>query len=157
MRILLAALSLALLGACGFQPVYSGASGYTGSSAIRVDKIPGRSGYILRQNLQKELAVGLPGVENAGTLSVNLKEDLTRLAFKADGAAARSSIVAKGSYLFTADGTKDISGSLQTEVPFAVPDTPYADVSAQTSASDRAARMLAKAIVDDLRLKLSTD
>ena len=140
MRILLAVLSLALLGACGFQPVYSGASGYTGDSAILVDKIPGRSGYILRQNLQQELAIGLPGVENSGTLSVNLEEKLTRLTFKSDGAAARSSIIAEGSYLFTKDDSETISGGLRAEVPFAVPKAPYGDVSAQTSASDRAAR-----------------
>ena len=154
MKRLLIVLMLALP-ACGFQPVY--APGGTASFAagnITVSEIPGRSGYMLRQALQKELAAGLPNLAGPATLNVKLDENLTRLAFKPDGAAARSSLIARSSYALSTD-EGSFSGSTEAEINFAVPDAPYGDISAQTSASDRAMRVLASRIVDDLRLKLS--
>lgn len=155
MKRLLIVLMLALPG-CGFQPVYAPSG--TASLAqgnITVSQIPGRSGYKLRQALLQELAAGLPNLSGPATLNVKLDENLTRLAFKPDGAAARSSFIAKGTYLLSSDQTS-ISGDAEAEINFAVPDAPYADISAQTGASDRAMRVLASRIVDDLRLKLST-
>lgn len=155
MKQLLIVFSFALLTGCGFQPVY-GSSGSSLASAgnITVEPIPGRAGYILRRELQRELAIGLPGVPASSSLNVILDVNLTRLAFKADGAAARSSLGAKGRYvLASSDGA--VNGRVDTAIDFAVPDAPYGDISAQSGATDRAARQLAKRIVEDLRLKLA--
>ncbi len=154
MKRLLIALCLALP-ACGFQPVYAPSGGASLSEGyVTVEPIAGRSGYMLRRALQQELAIGLPGVATSASLKVKLQEDLTRLAFKPDGAASRSSIIAKGNYVLDVNGTA-VRGSVDSETSFTVPDQPYGDIAAQSSASDRAMRQLARKIVDDLRLQLS--
>ena len=156
MRQLLAIAALAVFAACGFQPVYSTGAGATSSGNITVEKIDGRAGYEMRRALIEELSIGLPNVTEPATLNVSLKEDLTRLAFETDGAATRSSIIARGDYTFYY-GDKHLSGYQDTEVSFAVPQNPYGDIANQTGATNRAARLLAKKIVDDLRLKLAAD
>ena len=82
MRQLIALLAIALVTACGFRPVYATGANANYSGPISVEPIDGRSGYMLRQALQQELAIGLPGVTGSATLTVNLTENLTRLAFK---------------------------------------------------------------------------
>ena len=71
-------------------------------------------------------------------------------------AATRSSIIARGDYTFYY-GDKHLSGYQDAEVSFAVPQNPYGDIANQTGATNRAARLLAKKSVDDLRLKLAAD
>lgn len=157
MRQLFAALLLLSLAACGFQPVYApGSSALAAGGPITVEPIRGRSGYMLRRALQEELAIGLPGVTEAATLNVVLEENLTRLAFKPDGAASRSSVIATGRYVLARDSGA-ISGRVAAQTNFVVPDSPYGDIAAQTSAYDRTMRDLAKEIIDDLRLRLSTN
>lgn len=155
MRQFFAALLLLSLAACGFQPVYApGSSALAAGGPITVEPIRGRSGYKLRRALQEELAIGLPGVTEPATLNVILKDNLTRLAFKPDGAASRSSISASGRYVLARDSGA-VSGVVDAQTDFTVPTGPYGDIAAQTSAYDRTMRELAKRIVDDLRLQLS--
>lgn len=157
MKRLAAALIAACLGAglsaCGFQPVYAPVNGELADSGlIRVEPIPGRAGHMLRQALLQELALGVPGLTEPVTLTVDLEDALSRLAFQPDGAASRSSVLATGGYAMTGE-TVSVSGSVNVETGFLVPDSPFGDIAAQTSASDRAMRMLAKRIADDIRLK----
>lgn len=157
MKQFLAAFALFALSACGFQPVYAPAnSALAAGGPITVEPIRGRSGYMLRRALQQELAIGLPGVTEPATLNVVLNEGLTRLAFKPDGAAARSSISARGEYVL-ARSSGAISGQVRADTDFSVPSQPYGDIAAQTSASDRTMRELAKRMVQDLRLQLMAD
>ena len=154
MKRLLIALAL-VLPACGFQPVYApGGSASLAAGNISIDEIPGRSGYVLRRALQQELAAGLPNLEGHATLHVDLDEKLIRLQFKPDGAASRSSYEAKAQYTLLTDKVT-IQGKSDSQTNFSVPDEPYGDISAQTSAADRSIRQLASRIVDDLRLQLS--
>lgn len=156
MRYLFLAFTL-LVSACGFQPVYApNASAAATSGYITVEPIRGRSGHILRKALQQELAIGLPNVTESARLNVTLDESLTRLAFQPDGAASRSSVVARGRYSL-AKQSGAVNGSVDVETSFNVPDAPYGDIAAQTGASDRAMRLLAKRIIDDLRIQLSAD
>ena len=155
MKRLLIALAL-VLPSCGFQPVYApGGSANFVSGNITVAEIPGRSGHMLRRALQQELAAGLPNLEGPATLTVKIDENLTRLQFMPDGAASRSSYIAHGFYTLSAESSS-ITGDAGAETSFSVPDSPYGDISAQTSAADRTMRQLASRIVDDMRLKLST-
>lgn len=156
MKQLLALLVLALAAGCGFRPVYATGANASHDGPVTVEEIRGRSGYMLRRALQEELAVGLPGLTEPAVLTVDLDENLTRLTFKPDGAASRSSVRAAGRYMLAGE-TISVQGNTYTDVSFAVPDSPYGDISAQTGASDRAMRLLAKKIVDDLRLKLSDE
>ena len=147
MKQFFALVAFALIAGCGFKPVYATGAGATYGGAITVEPIDGRSGYILRRALQEELAIGLPNVTEAASLQITVKENLTRLAFQQDGAAARSNVTLSGRYALSQVG----------EVSFAVPSSTYGDIAAQKSASERAAGILAKNIVDDLRRKLSVE
>jgi len=152
---LLVAASGACLSACGFQPVYAPVDGkYSAAGLIDVADIRGRPGHMLRQALLQELALGVPGLTEQVTLKVDLDDQLSRLAFQPDGAASRSSVLATGIYALTGE-TVSVTGSAEVETGFLVPDSPFGDIAAQTSASDRAMRMLAKRIADDIRLKFA--
>ncbi len=153
-RAALLVLTIWMVGACGFQPVYGNRHGAAADGLLTISEIRGRDGYMLRRALELELAAGLPGLSEPATLSIELDNDLVRLAFQPDGAASRSSIVARGRYRLQG-ASVDVSGLLDAEATFAVPDAPFGDISAQTYASDRAMRVLAKRIADDLRLKLA--
>lgn len=155
MKYLLPALLLVFTAACGFQPVYAPVDGeYAESGLISVSPIEGRQGYMLRRALQQELAVGVPGLTEKVTLNVQLTSDLSRLALQPDGAASRSSIVASVRYQLQGEDT-NVSGRSNVETGFLVPDSPYGDIAAQTDAGDRAMRVMAKQIADDIRLKFA--
>ena len=143
------------LGACGFRPVYAPVDGKLADAGlIEVSSIQGRAGHMLRQALLQELALGVPGLTEKVSLSVKLDDQLARLAFQPDGAASRSSVLATGVYSLSGE-TVSIQGGADVETGFLVPDSPFGDIAAQTSASDRAMRMLAKRIADDIRLKFA--
>lgn len=155
MKHLLPAFFLLFASACGFQPVYAPVDGkYAEGGLIEVAAIDGRQGHMLRRALQQELAIGVPGLTEKVTLTVNLKSNLSRLALRPDGAASRSSIVATGSYRLEGENTR-MRGTSNVETGFLVPDSPYGDIAAQTDAGDRAMRVLAKQIADDIRLKFA--
>lgn len=155
MKHILPPLLLIFTGACGFQPVYAPVNGMSAESGlISVSPIEGRQGHMLRRALQQELAVGVPGLTEKVTLTVTLDSDLTRLALRPDGAASRSSIVAKGNYRLEGENTK-LRGRSNVETAFLIPSSPYGDIAAQTDAGDRAMRVLAKQIADDIRLKFA--
>lgn len=143
--------ALSLVSACGFRPVYATPSG----GAIAVDTIPGRSGHALRKALLRDLAAGLPGVMEGATLNVRLNEQLAQLAFTSDGAAARSSLRARATYVLSYGGTA-VSGATNTEATFNVPGAAYGDIAAQLAASDRAMENLSQNIVDNLRMNLAS-
>lgn len=144
---------LLLLGACGFTPLYAGGSGASG--LISVDTIEGRQGHSLRKNVLLELGPGLPGIYGPASLTITLDTDLGRLALQPDEAATRTDIIARADYVLVYDDTA-ISGYSEAETSFLVPLAPYADITAQVDASDRAMILLARRIVDDLRLQLAT-
>ncbi len=149
--------SALLLAGCGLRPVYGKDSGFNAGNAgpIRVAEIPGRTGFELRKALIRELEVGLPGIDEPALLTVTVNEKLRRLAFEPDGAASRASVRAAGRYsLELGDGTThqgDAIGEAFFNVP---PNAPYGDIAAQSAAGDRAADVLARNIVQDLRLQL---
>jgi LPS-assembly lipoprotein len=156
LRAALLAFGLAsVLAACGFQPVYAPSRLASGGGAIEVNEMPGRGGYMLRRALQRELATGLPGISGPAVLDIELDDDLTRLTFTPDGAASRATVIAKGKYALT-HGEDVLEGAVNAETSFAVPDAPFGDIAAQTSATDRAMGELARKIADDMRLKLIT-
>ena len=142
--------AISVVSACGFRPVYATPS----SGAISVQTIPGRSGHALRKALLHDLAAGLPGDMQGATLSVQLSESLTQLAFTTDGAASRSSVRARGSYVLSYNGGA-VSGFASSEATFNVPVSPYGDISAQVAASERAMNELSRVLVEDMRIKLS--
>ena len=149
--LLLASLAVS---ACGFRPLYAGqaGSGPISEHSITIEDIPGRSGYMLRQALLRDLSIGLPGIESGAVLTVTLDERVERATLLPDGAVSRSYYAATGDYVLqTSTGT--ISGNAESQVPFAATQSPYTDVSAQSYAAERAMQELARTIVDRLRIQ----
>ena len=139
------------LSACGFTPLYAGGAG-TGNIAI--EQIDGRAGQALRKALLQELAPGLPGLDNPASLSIDLREQIGRLALQPDEAATRTDIIVSARYVLAYDdGT--LSGNSAAETSFLVPDAPFSDIAAQIDATDRAMLLLARRIADDLRIKMA--
>lgn len=151
MKHFLIALSALTLTACGFTPLYATGAG---AGNISVEEIDGRAGYTLRKELMQRLAIGLPGIDEPASLSVTLDNELERLALQADEAAARTDFVARADYVLFLDG-EPITGTVQATTSYQVPDSPFADIPAQTDAQNRAMSLLAARLVDDLRLKTS--
>lgn len=152
---LLALGAVSVLAGCGFQPVYS-ASAVNGAQAgdISIGEIEGRMGHELRKALVIGLQTGLPGVDGAASLSVELDENLRRLAFQPDGTAARSDARGRADYELRI-GERVIKGRVVAESSFNVPQEPYADIAGQTAARNRTARVLADRIIADLRIQLT--
>jgi hypothetical protein len=150
-------LSLAGLAACGFSPVYGGGQGATFANAgpIAVNEIravatagaaPGRTGHFLRQELVRSVGQGVPGF-SAGTLDVNLRQNIERLAFATDQAASRSDYVGSATWtLRGATGAVLGTGTVQERASFNFADAAYADLAAQTAAQERLATLLARSI-----------
>ena len=151
MKQFLLAVSILCLSACGFTPLYAASSNSAGQ--ISVPEIEGRDGHTLRKNILLELAPGLPGLEGPATLTIILEKDLGRLALQPDEAATRTDIIARADYVLAYADTA-ISGRSEAETSFLVPLAPYSDITSQVDASDRAMNLLARRIVDDLRLQL---
>lgn len=152
--VLLASFALA---ACGFRPLYAGqgSSGGTGQ-LIAIEEIPGRSGYMLRQALLRDLSTGLPGIESGAVLTVTLDERVDRATLLPDGAVSRSFYNAEGDYVLTTSQLA-IQGDAKSQVPYAATESPYSDVSAQTYAAERAMKELSRKIVDQLRIQAQNE
>lgn len=147
--------AMSALTACGFRPLYAGAAfDGTGSSQIQVDDILGRSGYLLRRELIRELAIGLPGLDESGQLKVSLEEDLERITLLTDGSVSRSFLEGEASYVLTLQGGRIFQGDSQVQIPIAATQSLYGDVAAQTQSSERGMDELARKIVDDLRIQV---
>ena len=154
-QIIFALFALILVGplaACGFTPLYAGGAG--GSGQISVDQIDGRAGQALRKALIQQLAAGLPGLDEPATLTIILDEKLRRLALQPDEAASRTDIIVEADYVL-AIMDNAFAGSVEAETSFNVPNAPFADITAQIDASDRAMTLLARRIVDDLRITMA--
>ena len=153
MKQLVLAFALFGLTACGFQPVYAPDS--SGSSIV-VEPIEGREGYELRKALLLRLGAGLPGVDDGAVLSIELDQNLSRLAFQPDQAASRTDVIAVADYvLTTSDGA--VSGKISAETSYNVPTEPFADIAAQVDATERVMTLLARRMVDDMRIKLTRE
>ena len=141
------------LAACGFSPVYSSDLSGTGASSISIPEIKGRSGYILRRELVRELATGLPGVES-GTLIITLDEELRRLPLNLDGSATRTDVLATARY--TLDTGEDaITGTADVVTSYSATPGQFGDVAAQQDGFERAMRLLTQEISSDLRAQLA--
>ncbi|MEL6831035.1 MAG: hypothetical protein AAFO63_12965 [Pseudomonadota bacterium] len=149
MKQLFAALSLLMLTACGFTPLYAAGAG---GGNIAVEEIDGRSGYTLRKELLQRLVIGLPGLNEPASLNVTLDSELDRLALQPDESAARTDFKSRADYVLFYEG-EAITGSVEATTSYQVPEAPFADIPAQTDAQNRAMALLAARLVDDLRIK----
>ncbi len=146
MRTAVLVLAFAVLGGCGFTPLY-GSGGQSAAGAIDIPEIQGRTGHFLRQELVRTLSPGIPGLAGGGRLEVKIGEHIERLAFTPDQAASRSDYIGAATYTLTrADGVVAATGTVQEAASFNFADAAYADIAAQTAAQERLASLLARSI-----------
>lgn len=148
--VFLALASLAL-SACGFQPVYGNQT--SGAGAITVQQINGRLGHRLRQELDRTLRSGLPGVDDGAYLQIKVEESLERLSLKSDAGVSRTTMVGEAEYsLFNSDGIAVAKGEVLSQADYDVPNSSYGDIALQTDARERLALSLARRIKEQLIL-----
>jgi LPS-assembly lipoprotein len=159
-RIAIAVAALALLGACGFEPLY----GERGSDApvgglleqVAVSPIADRTGQLLRIELTNRLTPTTP-TESRYNLEVTLSESQASLAVRRDATATRANLTISANYSLRRNGNAQIltSGSIRSVNSYDILTSDFATLAAEADARKRATRDIADAIVDRLAIFLS--
>ena len=156
MRVLIASLSLLLLAACGFQPMYAPAGGGNAIGPVQLAEIEGKAGHTLRTELSRILAV-----ENDGSppsqLEIRLSETITQLGIRVDESATRAEIRLIANYVLTppAGQGQAMRGSVLTVVNYDIPPAAFGEIAAQDDARERAAETMAQRFRAELALRMA--
>ena len=137
----------ALLGGCGFTPLYGNPNVATSLAAIQVTTPEGRVGELLREHLNDAMA------HNSGTsptyrMALSLGEQRYPRGIRVDNVATRYEYVLVVGYALNevSTGASAKTGKVRVEVTYDSADQPYASVAAQQDAQDRAAGEAARRI-----------
>jgi LPS-assembly lipoprotein len=152
----LAAVALGLAG-CGFTPLY-GSPGVTQQlAAVEVATPPGRTGQLIREHLDDALA-RRGGTAPQYRMNLALSETRYPRGVRVDNVATRYEYVLTASYtLSPASGGAPVKqGVAQAQVTYDSADQPYASITAQQDAQDRAAAECARKIQMELAAWLAT-
>jgi LPS-assembly lipoprotein len=134
---------------CGFSPVYS--TGGSGVGPVVISEIEGRSGYFLRQELDRHAALE-QGNTSPRTLTVKLATRFASAALTPDGLSGRTLLTLTANYeLQQPTGVRPLTGIVSTTVGYESLDQAYGDVALQADAEQRAATQVADRIWADLR------
>lgn len=145
------------LGACGFSPLY-GAPGVTAQlTAVQVTTPPGRTGQLIREHLDDALARD-KGAAPRYRMDLELSETRYPRGVRVDNVATRYEYVLVAAYTLSAlpSGSPVKTGRARVEVTYDSADQPYASISAQQDAQDRAAAEAARKIELELAAWLAT-
>lgn len=156
MRFLVIAVALAALAGCGFKPMYAPAGrGDATIGAVSIPEIPGKSGHVLRTELEK-LFGAERGSSTSRRLEVALTERIGTLGLRVDESSTRADLTLTADYvLFDATGVELFRGSAKQVASYDIPNSAYGEVTAQNDARERAAASLAERMRTDLALRLS--
>lgn len=156
MRTLTALLSLVLLAACGFSPMY--APGPDGGGPIGpveiVGEMPGRAGHTLRQELDRLLSVE-SGAGPAQQLSIRLREQVIPLGLRLDESASRAELRLTAIYTLRQQNGEELRGQVLSVVNYEIPLAAFGQIAAQDDARERAAETLAQRMRADLALRVA--
>jgi LPS-assembly lipoprotein len=142
-RTILAGLALLLLpalGACGFTPLYADTGLVHGMRHIQVETPPTRTGYLLREDLQDDLALK-PDEKPEYRLVVELNEMRLPRGLRADATADRYETRVRVNYTLTRIATGEVVLKRSSVVSVVTDATaqPYAGIAGQQDAQERAA------------------
>ncbi|MES1201194.1 MAG: LPS assembly lipoprotein LptE [Pseudomonadota bacterium] len=154
MRFVIASMALLLAG-CGFEPMYApSANGRMAIGPVHVETIEGKSGHVLKTELDRILAVednGSPPAE----LDITLREQVILLGLRRDESASRAELRMTANYVLTpAAGGRPLRGSIYTVVTYEIPTAAFGEISAQDDARERAAETLAERMRGELAIRL---
>ena len=139
-------MSLGVLGACGFQPLYGGrgvgAAVRPALAQIQVMRIPDRIGQQVRNNLLDSLTPRGAVPKPAYRLNVALTVEKEGLAIQIDDQVTRYNLTLTAHYrlLSTTDGRELHKGSTRSIAAFNVAVSDYATLIAERDALTRTAR-----------------
>ena len=156
MRSIALLLLLAATAGCGLRPVYSGgASGATASflSSVAVQPIgSGRTGWLIRAALADRL--GEPAGDERYRLEVEVDDDLTSFGIRGDTAVTRERRTIRARYRLVdkASGQVVLDATAGSDAGIDVVSSDVATVSAEQTAAERLAQVLADQIVSRIGL-----
>jgi len=157
--LILAAASTALLlsGCAGFQPLYSQSAVVKNLAAIQVQAPQGRTGYLIRQHLDDAFAKDHSAAP-AYTMELSLGEARYPRGVRIDNVATRYEYVLTATYVLRDVKSQAAAkqGQVRVELTYDSADQPYASISAQQDAQDRAAEEAARRIEMELAAWLAT-
>ncbi len=155
--ILAAATSALLLSGCaGFQPLYAQTEVTKNLAAIQVEAPSGRTGYLMRQHLDDAFAKD-HSAPPAYTMELGVGEARYPRGVRIDNVATRYEYVLTASYVLRDVKTRAVAkqGQVRVELTYDSADQPYASISAQQDAQDRAAEQAARRIEMELAVWLA--
>jgi LPS-assembly lipoprotein len=154
MRVMIASAAL-FLGACGFSPMYAPAGGGPAIGPVHVTEIDGRSGHVLKTELDRILDAENTGGEPA-QLEISLQEVVTPLGIRRDESATRAELRLTANYILTpAHGGEIMRGSVVSVVNYQIPTAAYGEITAQDDARERAAETMAERFRAELALRMA--
>ena len=140
LRAVLIALAAAVLGGCGFTPLYATRGVSAGLSDIQVNVPHGRTAFLLGESLNDALAHDLD-TPPAYRLNVTLLEKRYPRGLRQDNTADRyeTHVIVSYQLVEISSGKVLKTGSEPVEVSYAASGQPYAGIVAQQDAQKRAA------------------
>ena len=137
------------LTACGFQPVYSTRG--SGIGPVTIAAIEGRTGYYLRQELDRRAALE-QGATSPRVLTVKMTRSFTPAALGTDGISTRNEMTVTATYvLAAAPPLPAVRGTIETNVAYESLDQAYGDVALQADGEERVAGQIAERLWLDLQ------
>lgn len=153
-------LLLAALAGCGLSPMYAGGGDGAvarGLAGVEVDPIPGRGGWLLRNELRDRLSES--GGESAPTryvLQVRMDDSLEGLGLLNDDTISRERRTLRARYQLvdTESGEIMLDATAGSDAGIDVVSSEYATIAAEQAALENLARDLAERIVTRLALAM---
>lgn len=136
---------------CGFSPVYS--TNGSGIGPVTISQIEGRSGYLLRQELDRHAVLEQGATGTPRILTIKLVNSFASAALAVDGISARTLYTMTADYTLTpaVSGGAALTGTVTTTVGYESLDQAYGDIALQADAEERAASQVADKVFADLR------
>lgn len=158
MRALLASFALVALSACGLQPMYAGGgSGAVarGLSAVEVPAIPGRAGWLVRNELVDRMTAAGDAAARY-RLDVRLDDQLEGLGILGDDTVSRERRTLRARYQLVdiASGEILLDATAGSDAGIDVVSSEYAVIAAEQTALENLSREVADRIVTRVALRL---
>ena len=152
----LTAAAVALSG-CGFTPLYAQQGVVSSLASIDVVAPEGRTGFLIRQSLDDAFARNRAGPA-AYRMNLSLAEARYPRGIRIDNVATRYEYVLTANYTLASlpSGALAKRGAVRVELTYDSADQPYASISAQQDAQQRAAEEAARRIHLELAAWLAT-
>ena len=156
MRFVLASLTLLLLAACGFSPMYAPPGGGPAIGPVTVEMIDGKAGHVLKTELDRLLAVENNG-DAPARLQITLSELVAPLGIRVDESATRAELRLIANYILTpaTPGAQVMRGSVVTVVNYDIPTAAFGEITSQDDARERAAETMAQRFRAELALRMA--